>query len=101
MASTVAIFIFDSLPNRATKQRHAFDADIDLDQPAIHRRAGEVKRSHVAAIEHAPLAEHAVEYRAAGIEEMQWLAALVDDIDAAGGDRRDPEVARGVNLQTI
>ena len=60
---------------------------------AGHRRAGDVERSHVAAIERAALAEHAVEDRAAGLEEMQRLAVPVDDVDAAGGNRGDPEIA--------
>src|SRR5580658_11329020 len=101
MASTLAIFILKVLPDRAAIERHAFDADVDLDQPAGHRRAGDVERPHVAAKERAPLAEHAIEYRAAGVEEMQWLAASVDHIDAAGGDRSDPEVALDVNLQPV
>src|SRR5580658_2813972 len=89
------------LADRAAEQRHAFDADVDLEQPAGHRRAGDVERPHVAAIERAPLAEYAIEYRAAGVEEMQWLAVLVDHVDAARGDRGNPEAACGVDLPAV
>src|SRR5580698_2955362 len=102
MASTLAICMGSNfLSDRAAEQRHALDADVDLDEPASHRRAGDVKRSHVAAIERAPFAEYTVEYGAASIEEMQWLAVPVDDIDAARSDCSDPKVAMSVDLQAV
>src|SRR5579863_74305 len=102
MASTFAIFMVSSpLADRATKERHAFNAHLDLDQPAVHCRAGDVKRPHVAAIENAPFAEYAIEDRAASLEEMQRLAVSIDHIDAAGGDGGDPEVAVGVDLESV
>ena len=52
-------------------------------------------------IERAALAKHAVEDRAAGLQETQRLAVPVDHIDAAGGNRGDPEVAFGVDFQAI
>ena len=88
-------------PIAPRNKRHAFDADVDLDQPAGHCRAGDIERAHIAAIERAALAEHAVEDRAAGLQEMQRLAVLVDHINAAGRNRGDPEVAVGVDLQAV
>ena len=97
----LAIRISTSLADRAAEQRHAFDADIDLDQPAGHRRAGDVERSHVAAEERAALAEDAVEDGAAGLQEVDGLPFLSMTSTPPAADRGDPEVAVGVDLEAV
>src|SRR5438067_12745240 len=99
MASILAIFIL--LADRAAEERHALDADIHLDEPSGHGRAGDVERSHVAAVKLAALAEDAVENGAAGLDEIDMFAVLVEDVDATARLRRYPEVALGVDLEAV
>ena len=61
----------------------------------------DVEWTHVAAIEQAALAERAIQDRAAGLQEIERLAVPVDDVDAAGSDRGDPEITLGVDLQAV
>ena len=99
MASTLAIFMIRSLPDGAAEKGHAFDPEVDLDQPAGHRGAGSVKRSHVAAVQRAALAEYAIRVSCRRFEELDVPTVLGVMIDAARGDSGDPEVAVRVDLQ--
>src|SRR5260370_13692658 len=72
-----------------------------LHEAAGHSRASDVERPHVATIQGAALAEHAIEDGAARLDEAHRLAALVDDVESSGGDRGDPEISIGVYLEPV
>src|SRR6478672_11348179 len=87
--------------DRAAEERHAGDADVDLDQPPAHgRRPGGIEDTEVADVERAA-AECAVQRHAAGVEKIHGRAILGDDVDTPGAHRRNPEIAVRIDLESI
>src|SRR5262249_55955322 len=98
MASMRAIFMGRASADRALEQRHAGDPHIDLQEPPAHggRTAG-VEDAEIRDIERGA-AEDAVERHGLEIEEIHRLAVPGDDVDTAGADGGDPEIAVHIDL---
>jgi hypothetical protein len=71
-------------------------SDIDIDQPAGHRRAGRVKRPMSQQVSAPRLPNTQLNIVPPAPRKCNGLPFMVDDIDAVGCDRGHPQGAVGV-----